>query len=152
MIRPTILSLFFIVLASAALHNQNAFAVRRERLPDKWRPIHYAIAIRLDAQLSEISTAHADIDIRTISRLQSIDLDFGGLTVDDVQLNGSPTQFLHRDDVLKVNLPNFVAAGTNIKITVTYHGKPIDGLILTKDKDGRPSAIGDNWPERVHQW
>ncbi len=25
-------------------------------------------------------------------------------------------------------------------------------MILTNDKDGKPAAIGDNWPDRVHHW
>ncbi len=25
-------------------------------------------------------------------------------------------------------------------------------MILTNDKDGKPSAVGDNWPNRVHHW
>ena len=25
-------------------------------------------------------------------------------------------------------------------------------MILTNDKDGKPSATGDNWPDRVHHW
>ena len=37
-------------------------------------------------------------------------------------------------------------------LAVEYHGKPKDGLILTKDKDGNPAAVGDNWPNRVHHW
>jgi aminopeptidase N len=35
---------------------------------------------------------------------------------------------------------------------VAYHGKPRDGLVLTVDKAGKPSALGDNWPDRVHHW
>ena len=39
-----------------------------------------------------------------------------------------------------------------LTLTVDYHGKPKDGLILTNDKDGKPAAVGDNWPDRVHHW
>lgn len=37
-------------------------------------------------------------------------------------------------------------------VAVSYHGKPKDGLILSLDKAGNPSAVGDNWPNRVHHW
>jgi aminopeptidase N len=35
---------------------------------------------------------------------------------------------------------------------VNYSGRPKDGLILKEDKAGKPSATGDNWPDRVHNW
>ena len=37
-------------------------------------------------------------------------------------------------------------------ITIKYHGHPNEGLIFAKDRDGNPSATGDNWPNRVHYW
>jgi aminopeptidase N len=37
-------------------------------------------------------------------------------------------------------------------VLVSYHGAPRDGLVLSKDRAGNPSAIGDNWPDRVHHW
>ena len=42
--------------------------------------------------------------------------------------------------------------GTSLVVVISYHGKPKDGLILTADKAGKPSAVGDNWPNRVHHW
>ena len=35
-------------------------------------------------------------------------------------------------------------------VVVSYHGKPADGLVLSVDKTGKRSAVGDNWPNRVH--
>ena len=51
-----------------------------------------------------------------------------------------------------MTLPAPATPGTRLTLTVDYHGKPKDGLILTTDKDGKPSAVGDNWPNRVHHW
>ncbi|MCA1555961.1 MAG: M1 family metallopeptidase, partial [Acidobacteria bacterium] len=42
--------------------------------------------------------------------------------------------------------------GERLRLSIVYHGRPADGLILTNDKDGHPSATGDNWPNRVHHW
>ncbi|HEX6730482.1 MAG TPA: M1 family metallopeptidase, partial [Pyrinomonadaceae bacterium] len=42
--------------------------------------------------------------------------------------------------------------GSRINLSITYHGRPTDGLVLARDKDGKPSAIGDNWPNRLHHW
>ena len=80
-----------------------------------------------------------------------IDLDFGEIT--RRRLLKLTARHLHAQ---KRQAPNH-SHGTReprsaLVITVNYHGKPKDGLILTNDKDGKPSAVGDNWPNRVHHW
>jgi aminopeptidase N len=53
---------------------------------------------------------------------------------------------------LDVILARTAKRGDKIRLTITYHGRPKDGLVFAKDRDGKPSATGDNWPNRVHQW
>jgi len=129
-----------------------SYAVRVERLVDAWQPKHYDLNITLNDQLSEITTATARIEVSVLKPTSLIDLDFGELTVDSVTLDTKPVTFTHNDGSLRVTLPQRAAAGARLTLTVQYHGKPNDGLILTADKDGNPSAIGDNWPNRVHHW
>lgn len=138
--------LIVLVLISSAL------GARVERLIDSWRPEHYLVNITLNDQLSELTSASARIDISILKQTSVIDLDFGDLTVDAVTLDSTPTIFTHKDGKLHVNLSERARPGTRLVITVNYHGKPKDGLILTNDKDGKPSAVGDNWPDRVHNW
>ena len=137
----------FLALLPATL-----LASRVERLIDTWRPTHYLINITLNDQLSEITNATARIDLSILKPTRTIDLDFGDLTVDSVTLNSTAVLFAHKDGKLSVALPEPVSRGDALVITVNYHGKPKDGLILTNDKDGKPAAIGDNWPDRVHHW
>lgn len=127
-------------------------ALRRERLIDTWRPTHYEVWVTLNTALTEISSARVDIDIRAEKRLSLVDLDFSDLTTDAVSVNGKPVSYAHRSDKLEITLADPVPAGNTITVSVQYHGKPIDGLILSSDKDGKRSAIGDNWPDRVHHW
>ena len=127
-------------------------ALRRERLIDAWRPTNYNVSITLNDSLTEITQAQTDIDIVALKPLQVVDLDFGELKTDSVTLNDKPVPFLHQNGKLQVTLPTTFAPKTSLKISVTYHGKPKDGLILSKDKDGKPSVVGDNWPDRVHHW
>ena len=127
-------------------------AARVERLIDTWRPTHYLVNITLNDQLSEITTASARIYVSIVKPTRTIDLDFGELTVDDVTLNSNSVPFTHNNGKLSVALPQAVNAGDALVFTVNYHGKPKDGLILTNDKDGKPAAIGDNWPDRLHHW
>ena len=142
------LSLVLIVLLSAS----SAFSVRVERLIDTWKPEHYLINIALNDQLSEITSATARINLQVLKRTGVIDLDFGDLTTQSVSINSRPATFTHANGKLHVNLAEPATPGTRLVVTITYHGRPKDGLILTNDKDGKPSAVGDNWPDRLHHW
>jgi aminopeptidase N len=144
-------SAFKIVLVILALVC-SALAARVERLIETWRPEHYLVNITLNDRLSELTSATARINIRVLKQTSVIDLDFGELTVDTVTLDSRPATFTHKAGKLTVNLPEPANSGMQLVLTVNYHGKPKDGLILTNDKDGKPSAVGDNWPDRVHHW
>ena len=144
-LRPRVILLLLFVSSSA-------LAARTERLIDKWQPQHYLVNISLNDQLTEISSASARIYVRILKPTRVIDLDFGELTIDRVTLNSKPLEFTHKDGLLLVTLSEDAKPGDEVSLTVDYHGKPKDGLILTKDKDGNPSAVGDNWPNRVHHW
>jgi len=134
------------ILASPAL------AARVERLIDRWRPEHYLVNITLNDGLSEITSASTRINILIVKPASVIDLDFGDLTTDKVTLGSKSLPFTHKNGKLEVTLPGPATPGTRLTLTVDYHGKPKEGLILTKDKDGMPTAVGDNWPNRVHNW
>jgi len=128
-------------------------AQRRERLIDTWKPLHYKVNLSLDDQLSELVTAATTIRAAILKpNVRTIDLDFGELTIDSISVNDAPAQFERAPNRLNVRLNKVARKGEQINITVTYHGKPKDGLILTTDRDGKPSATGDNWPDRVHHW
>src|SRR6516162_1251741 len=136
----------FISLAEAA-------AQRREHVVDAWRPLHYDVIIALDDRLSAINRATTQIQARILKNdVQSIDLDFGELKVDSVKVDDQPARSERKPDRLDISLAQPAKAGEQVNITVTYHGRPKDGLILATDRDGKPSATGDNWPDRVHQW
>ena len=127
-------------------------AVRRERALDTWRPLHYSVNIKLNDNLSEIAQARTEIKAVALKTVTQIDLDFGELMIDSVLVNYRVVRFEHRAGTLRVKLPEPQPRESRISILIIYHGKPRDGLILTADKDGKPSAIGDNWPDRVHNW
>lgn len=130
----------------------NITAQRRERSVDTWRPLHYDVAVTFNDQLSEI-TARTEITLQVIQHgLTRIDLDFGDMPVDSVSVSGAPARFERKPDLLNVILDRPAKKGDKLDITVNYHGRPKDGLIFASDRDGKPSATGDNWPNRVHQW
>ena len=144
-------SVFFVLLLVVLLVSP-AFATRVERLIDTWRPEHYILDITLDDRLSEITSATARVNVFIVKQTSLIDFDFGEMTTDSVTLNSKPLQFAHKDGKLNISLPSPANTGTRLTLVINYHGKPKDGLVLTDDKDGKPSAVGDNWPNRVHHW
>jgi aminopeptidase N len=131
----------------------SAFARREERITNLWQPINYDIAITLNDQLSEITRARVVLTGHALkSDLDVIDLDFGDLTIDAVKLGSEPAKIDRNTGLLNVHLPKKLRIGDRFEITVEYHGRPKDGLVLANDKDGKPSATGDNWPNRAHHW
>lgn len=130
-----------------------ALAERRERAVDAWRPIHFDVSLKFDDQLTEVVQAETKINIQVMKApLTVIDLDFGQMVIDAVKVMDAPARFERAIGQLKVELPRPVNPGSVLTITVSYHGRPADGLILMTDKAGNPSATGDNWPNRVHHW
>ncbi len=128
-------------------------AQRRERTIETWKPRHYDVAISFNEQLTEISSARTEIDLEVLAaNLSRIDLDFGVMPIDSVLVSGSPVRFSRTAEQLNVMLAQPAKRGNRLRVTVTYHGRPKDGLIFAKDRDGKPSVTGDNWPNRVHQW
>src|ERR1700742_4464544 len=113
-----------------------SFAVRVERLIDTWQPKHYVVNITLNDRLSEITSATARIDVLILKPTKVVDLDFGELAIDAVTVNSKTATYTHKDGKLKIDLAESAAPGTQLQISVQYHGKPKDGLILTNDKDG----------------
>jgi aminopeptidase N len=141
--------LVLIVISSAS----GSFATRRERLIDSWKPVHYSVSLTLNDQLTEITSARAEVTILSLKdTLSRIDMDFGELAVDSVKVDSETAPFERSPGLLNIQLSKPVPRDTRLVVVVSYHGTPKDGLILTTDKAGKPSAVGDNWPDRVHHW
>lgn len=144
--------LLILTLSIILVSLPSALATRRERLIDSWKPINYDITLAFNDQLSEIVSARVAITVQAIKDVSTIDLDFGDLTVDSVAVDGTATPFSQAPGLLNVKLSKPLARETRAVVVVSYHGAPKDGLVLSKDKVGKRSAIGDNWPDRVHHW
>lgn len=145
--RTVVLTL--LVLASCTL----SLAERHERVIDGWRPLHYEVSLSFNEKLSEILSARTEVTVLVLKDdVASLDLDFGDMPVDSVSVRGKLVRYSQRRGTLLVTLTHVANRGEQLKVAVAYHGRPKDGLILTADKDGTPSATGDNWPDRVHHW
>src|SRR5215471_9078362 len=146
--RLCLLALLLLLLAASS-----SFGARKERIVDGWRPTGFDVQLTFNDALTEITRARTEISIQVLKEsLSTIDLDFGEMPVDAVTIAGHPAPFTRSPGLLTVQLPAAQPKDIRFAIVVEYHGKPKDGLVLGPDKDGRPSATGDNWPNRVHQW
>jgi aminopeptidase N len=138
----------FVVLSALPI-----FAQRRERTIESWKPLHYDVNLAFNEQLTEISAARTEISLEILRQnVTKIDLDFGEMAIDSIVIAGAPVQFDRTGELLNVTLPQAANRGDKLSVTITYHGRPKDGLIFAKDRDGKQSATGDNWPNRVHYW
>jgi aminopeptidase N len=141
--------LLLILLLSAA----PVPARRQERRIGSWRPINYNVSLSFDEKLLEITSAKVALTIVSLDdQLSLIDLDFGELPIDSLTVNGQTVPYDRGGGRLNIKLSKPVSKGTIITVVVSYHGKPTDGLILSSDKAGKPAAVGDNWPDRLHHW
>ena len=148
----TITRSFFIAVLVCLLL-PGVFAQRKERTIDSWQPTHFDVGVTFDKSLSKITSATTAIDVRARKNdLAIIDLDFGSMPISSVTINGRAVKYEQRDEKLDVILATPARVDQTLRISVNYSGVPKDGLILSKDKDGFPSAIGDNWADRVHHW
>lgn len=131
----------------------SAYAARTERLVDTWRPVAFVVDLKFDDRLESLTAVNTAIRILAIKdALRVVDFDFGDLPIDNVTIGGNRVTYQQGNGRLLVDLPAPMRTGTEIWINVWYHGRPKDGLIFSRDRDGQPTAVGDNWPDRVHHW
>jgi aminopeptidase N len=110
--------------------------------------LHYRVTIALGEDVIEATT---ELTVRpATAKLESLQLDFAGLTIDDVRVEGKPVRYSRTNDRLTVATRR--ANAEPFRVAVRYHGKPADGLLLRANKHGDPSTFADNWPNRARFW
>ncbi len=88
---------------------------------------HYDLALSVDIANDEIVST-ATIDLTTTQDLTSLNLDFIGLTIDALTVNGEDAIYQRQPAELIVYLPEAAASGDALEIVVSYHGKPGEGV------------------------
>ena len=109
--------------------------------------IHYDLSLTLPdtgRTINGVSTLL--VQARPETRNLSVDI---LLAVDSVAVNGARSSFTARDGGVIVPLG---PAADSARVAVYYHGAPADGLIISRDPEGRWQAFGDNWPNRARHW
>ena len=130
-----------------------AICARRERLIDTWKPVNYNVSIHLNEDLTEVTSAKTEVLLLILKdNVTEVDFDFGTMPITAVTLNGAVVPYERAEGRLNVKAVAPLARNSRVVVAISYYGKPADGLILAVDKTGKPSAVGDNWPNRVHHW
>ena len=122
---------------------------------------HYDFEIHLSENHDEIQ-ALAQLRIQAQRPLSACTLDLvgptseGGMKVDQVSIQRPqgwlPLPFQQKGEQLTIAPDQPLTAGEFFKIAIQYHGKPLDGLIISQNRYGHRTFFGDNWPNRAHHW
>jgi aminopeptidase N len=84
----------------------------------------YTVRMNVNFSRRRIS-AETTIDVAaTVDGLRTVDLDFVGMTVSEVRVDGQEATYERADGVLSVALPSPAAAGDEHSIAVVYAGRP----------------------------
>jgi aminopeptidase N len=114
---------------------------------------HYDVVIGLPAPGGTTIEGVATLMLTPMRQgVRTADVDFTGLAVGDVLVQGAPVEATLHAGRLSVPLPEGVGPGDTVSVRIPYAGTPDDGLILGRNVHGRPSAFVDNWPNRTRFW
>ncbi|MBT8487945.1 MAG: M1 family metallopeptidase [Gemmatimonadetes bacterium] len=112
--------------------------------------LHYEVEIGLGYG-TDWFAGRVDVHVAAEDDGPVLPLDFTGLTLEEVAVDGHPARYDHVAGVLRVPL-EAAEEGDRVIVTVVYRGVPDDGLILRPNVHGAPSAFVDNWPNRTRFW
>jgi aminopeptidase N len=129
------------------------------QIPDRGIDIkHYNFELTL-SDSSDMIKGNATISLVFTKPSNAIMLDLinttssgKGMTVKSVEFNNAKVSFTHQNNLLTILLPSVSEVQKEIQVSITYHGIPVDGLIIGKNKYGDRTFFGDNWPNRARHW
>ena len=118
--------------------------------PKDLNALHYNIEIGIGKN-SDWFEGYASIRLLVEKDKPKLSLDFTGLYLDDLLINGNKIKYKYINGIIKVNLYKY-KSGETIVVDIRYHGIPDDGLIINKNIHGDPTIFVDNWPNRTRFW
>jgi aminopeptidase N len=73
-----------------------------------------------------------------------------GMRVESVNSNKGQLNFIQTAQELLIT--GFQSNELYKEVEINYSGSPEDGLVIGSNRFSQPTAFGDNWPNRAHQW
>jgi len=112
--------------------------------------LHYDVEVGLGKGVAWFE-GRAEIEVAITRDDPRLPLDFTGLEVLEVEVDGTPHAYTYENGVIAMDLAGH-RAGSEARVRIHYRGVPDDGLILRENVHGEPSAFVDNWPNRTRFW
>jgi aminopeptidase N len=112
--------------------------------------VHYEVEVGLGFGVLWFE-GRTDVRVAVQEDEAVLPLDFSGLAVAEVLLDGRQAAYDHAEGILRVPLTGH-ESGDTATVTVRYEGVPDDGLIIRENVHGEPAAFVDNWPNRTRFW
>ncbi len=124
---------------------------------DKIDVISYNFNIKINDDNNNIK-GKATIQIRFLKDIKHFFLNFddinkngSGMNINNIKINDKIFKnFEFKAD--KINFNGDWKKGDLLFLSIDYYGRPKDGLYISKNKYGKRTFFGDNWPNRAHFW
>ncbi|MBI5157555.1 MAG: M1 family metallopeptidase [Acidimicrobiia bacterium] len=118
---------------------------------------HYAIAIEVDDTLRQFPAASTSIDAVAVETLDEFSLDFAGMTIDSVTLDGAAASFERQGEEVLVTPPAAIPAGEGFTVVVEYHGTPLRTTVPSLGFEAGWITVGSTAyafaePNGAHSW
>lgn len=112
--------------------------------------INYDIEIGIGSNVDWIEgITHIRVAVETDS--PTLPLDFTGLFVNTVNVDGITSTYIYEKGIIKIPLFS-LKKGDTVNVSISYSGTPDDGLIIGNNFHGNQSVFVDNWPNRTRFW
>jgi aminopeptidase N len=113
--------------------------------------ISYSINITISEPDSSISGS-TEIKFKTLEKTGIIKLNLLNMVLDSCQFNHQKIAAEYKNGLILIKSPDVLLPGSQHVISITYHGRPSDGLFIGKNKYGDFCVFSDNWPDRAKHW
>jgi aminopeptidase N len=72
------------------------------------------------------------------------------MKINEIEKGGKKIEFIHKMDT--IYLIGLSYSEELFELEINYSGIPADGLVIGKNKYGKRTFFGDNWPTRAQNW
>ena len=112
-------------LRAAKARLEPMFRAEKSDTRHSYDVLHYEINMNIDIPGDSVRSAAVFIDCRSeTDTLSVVDLNFLGMTIDSITVDGAAVSYDRQGDQLLVDLGATVSQGDSFQVAVYYHGRP----------------------------
>jgi aminopeptidase N len=109
----------------------------------------YTLKLSIDPEEGGVNGSAA-IEAKAAENLASFDLDFSGLSIDSITVDGSPAQYSRSDPELKITPSTPLQAGGDFSVVIAYHGEPAAIAPVSEADFASESGFKVGWTRAVN--